>query len=221
MPKIAEYPRRTSDWLKSEPTRFTCETGVLASGQGKIDTGTVLGRIKVGAATAAAVAGGTGDGTLTVDATTPVLAGAQAGVYLVKCVEAAANGGRFEVNAPGGEVIGLVNVGETFAEQIKFAIADGAADFVVGDAFEVTVALGSEKYVVCDPTATDGSEKAVAITWRYHDVTSADRPDALLVVRDAEVAARELIWHANHNAASKDAALKQLAEARILARAAH
>ena len=47
--------------------------------------------VPVGAASVAAKSGGnTGTGTLTMDATTPILAFAIAGVYAVRCIEAAA-----------------------------------------------------------------------------------------------------------------------------------
>lgn len=91
------------------------------------------------AASAAKSGGNTGGGTLTLDATTPVLAGAKVGVYTVRCIAAATDSGTFRVTDPDGFVIGDVAVGATFANDIKFAIADGAPDFVVGDGFDITV----------------------------------------------------------------------------------
>lgn len=97
-----------------------------------------------GSAVSAAKSGGnTGGGSLTLDVTTPVLAGAKVGVYTVRCITAATDSGTFRVTDPDGFVIGDVAVGATFANDIKFAIADGAPDFVVGDGFDITVSANT------------------------------------------------------------------------------
>jgi hypothetical protein len=92
---------------------------------------------------AAPVAVGTGNGVMTLDATTPVLAGAKNGSYVVTCVTAATNGGTFLVEDPDGYVLGDVAVGATFADDIKFVIADGSTDFIVGDKFTIAVTTGA------------------------------------------------------------------------------
>lgn len=121
--------------------------------------GTLLGKILLGAATAAAKSGGnTGNGVFTIDATTPILANAKVGIYTVRCIAAATNGGTFRVTDPFGNVLGDIAVGGTFANQIKFAIADGSADFIVGDGFDITVAAGSGKYKAYDADNVDGSQ---------------------------------------------------------------
>jgi hypothetical protein len=148
---------------------------VIASGEGKLNAGTVLGRVDIGGAVAAAKASGnTGNGAITMDATTPVLAGAKQGVYAIRLVAAASNGGTFRVEDPDGNVLGDVAVGATFSDDIKFAIADGATDFVVGDGFDVTVAAGSKKFRAHDPAAKDGSQTPAGILFHTVDATSAD-----------------------------------------------
>jgi hypothetical protein len=133
----------------------------LLSGQ-NLTRGAVLGRISVGSATSAAKAGGnTGNGTLTMDVATPVRNGAKVGVYQVRFTVAAANNGTFIVRDPDGNQIGtVVMAGGTgaFDDDIRFAIADGASDFIVGDGFDITVAAGSGKYVLSVAAATDGSQ---------------------------------------------------------------
>lgn len=106
-------------------------------------TGTLSSALAGTAEVAAKSGGNTGNGVFTIDALTPVLAGAKVGVYTVRCIAAAANGGTFRVEDPDGIVLGDVAVGATFADDIKFAIADGSADFVVGDGFDVTVSGGT------------------------------------------------------------------------------
>lgn len=148
---------------------------IILLGSGVLAAGTVLGKIIKGAASAAAKTGGnTGDGTLTLDATTPILGYAIPGIYIVRCIAAATNGGTFRVTDPKGKVLGDVAVGATFANQIKFLIADGETDFAVGDGFDVTIAAGSGKYKPYDKDNVDGSEVAAIILAEDIDATSAD-----------------------------------------------
>src|SRR4051812_2597763 len=72
--------------------------------------GSMLGKITLGAATSAAKAGGnTGNGTLVLDVTTPILANANrtgAGVYTVRCTIAGTNSATFVVVDPLGVSLG-------------------------------------------------------------------------------------------------------------------
>ncbi len=144
----------------------------LLSGQNCV-RGTVLGKISLGTASETH-AGNTGNGAMILDVATPVLANARAGVYTVKCITAAANAGTFRVTDPLGRVLGDVAVAGTFADQIKFVIADGATDFIVGDTFLVTVAAGSGKYVKSLAAALDGSQEPDAILAEDTDASAAD-----------------------------------------------
>lgn len=211
------FPKVQHDWLAHElDPHLYRKAGTIKSGAGTIACGAVLGRIVTDAATSAAKSGGnTGDGTLTPDATTPVLAGAKAGIYTVRIVAAAANGGTFRVEDPDGYPIGDVAVGATFAEQIKFATADGGTDFVVGDGFDITVAAGSEKYVPVDFDANDGSSVAVAIALDACDATSADKEIGLLIGQ-AKIVPGQLTWPDGATTQQKAAALKQLATLHII-----
>lgn len=100
---------------------------------------------------------GTGNGALTMDPTTPTLAGAQAGVYKVVCIEGATDSGTFAVEDPNGVVLGSYVVGAAaFATQIKFTIADGSTDFTAGSYFPITVTAavpsnGLGSFSVTDP----------------------------------------------------------------------
>lgn len=205
------------DWLKHElDPQLHRRAGTIASGAGKVTTGTVLGKITAGDAAAAAKAGGnTGDGTLTLDATTPVLAGVKIGVYTVRCIEAAANGGTFEVQDPDGAVIGSVAVGDTWAEGVKFVIADGAADFVAGDGFDITVDDGSGKYVAIDFAANDGSQVAAAILIHGCDATAADAETAVLVGH-AQIVSSQLTWPVGATSGQKATALAELGDLGIV-----
>lgn len=187
---IQTESRHAGDFLISEAngTRSR-EQVVVASGAGVLVPGTLLGKVTVGAATTAFA--GTGNGAISMDATTPVLAGAKAGDYTATCVTAAANGGTFRVQDPDGYVLGDVAVGATFANDIKFVISDGATDFIVGDKFTITVAAGSGKYVAYADAALNGAGAAAGILYAKVDATSADA-DAVIIARDAEAVASYL-----------------------------
>lgn len=175
----------------------------------------VLGAVLAGAATPAAAAGNTGNGTIGA-VTTGV--GVKAGVYQLTCVEPATDGGVFSVEDPDGVALGVAEVGTEFTGGgLTFTIADGATDFVAGDAFTITVAEGSGKYVQLDLTATDGSEVAKGILYDAVDASSADAP-GVAHLRDCEVNAAELVWPDGITTNQKTAALAQLAELGIIAR---
>lgn len=203
--------------LESATGTYARERGTLALGTlGK--SGMVCGLIALGAASVAAKSGGnTGNGALTMDATTPVLSGAKSGVYTVRCITAATNGGTFRVEDPNGDVIGDVAVGATFSDDIKFAIADGATDFIVGDGFDITVAAGSGQYTPLDTTKGNGAEKAAAILFSNVDASAAAAP-AVFTVRATEVNDAELIWPDGISGGNKTAAIAALKEKGIIVR---
>lgn len=107
--------------------------------QGVGDHGGLLpGGVALSSASSAK-AGNTGNGTVT--ATPAVGAGAVEGRYTLVAIEPGANGGVFEFSNPEGQFIGTVNVGvaATIGGLGPFTIADGATDFVAGDAFYIDV----------------------------------------------------------------------------------
>lgn len=163
------------DALFANDGNIRSEKGTVPDGTDAMVRGTVMGKITLGDASAAADGGNTGNGTFTLDATTPILNGAKVGAYTVTCVAAASNGGTFRVEDPDGTVLGDVAVGSTFADDIKFAIADGGTDFVVGDKFTVTIAAGSGKIVPSLAAATDGSQVPHGIL--ANDTLAADGAD--------------------------------------------
>jgi hypothetical protein len=194
----------------------------IASGAGKLDAGTILGKLSIGAATTAAKSGGnTGNGTITMDASTPLLTGVKAGVYTVRCIAAATNSGTFRVEDPDGDVLGDVAVAATFADDVKFVIADGSTDFIVGDGFDITVAAGSGKYIPSLNAITAGkvgAETAIAILGYPVDATSAD-VDAVCVTSSAEVKKLMLIVDATVDDSTKrNAKIAQLRAVNIKAR---
>ncbi len=157
--------------------------------------GAVLGRI-AGAATPAAWAGNTGgSGTI---ASATVGAGVKEGTYKVMCVEPAANAGAFVVEDPDGNIVGRATVAVAFTGPVNFTITD-ATDFVVGDGFDIVVAVGT-KWKLSAAAATDGSQTPRGILAEDADATAAD-VECLIYVR-GDVAENALTLGAGHTLAS-------------------
>jgi len=150
--------------------------------------GTLLGKILLGAATSAAKTGGnTGDGTLTLDATTPILAYAKAGIFKVRVVRAAiaaigetspAMKAIAELKDPNGNVLETFDVpttpGITISNQVKFAMVEGGTPFALGDGFDITIAAGSGKYKAYDADNLDGSQYPELVLPEAVDSTGGD-----------------------------------------------
>lgn len=167
------------------------DDAVLVLGAGALTRGTVLGKITLGAATKAANGAGeaganTGNGTFTLDATTPILAGAKPGVYTVKVIRAAiaaigetspAMTALAELRDPDGNVLEIFDVltstGTTIANQIKFVMVEGATPYILGDGFKVTIAAGSGSLQTVNSANVDGSQYPYAILGEDADATSA------------------------------------------------
>lgn len=165
--------------------------------------GAVVGKITVGAGTAAAAAGNTGNGAISAITTG---ANAKPGLYKVMCIEPAANGGIFAVEDPDGIIVGRATVGAAFAGPIGFTISDGAADFIAGDAFDITVAAGSGKYKRAVVAATDGSQRPVGILVGDVDATAADK--AASIFRTGEFNEAALNFGAGHSVSTVRDALE-------------
>lgn len=205
-----------AEFLASEAEgTLSRETVTVLTGQ-VLKAGHVLGKVTVGAVSAAAASGNTGNGTI---GTLSAGAGAKPGVYQAICIEPAANGGTFNVEDPDGVSMGHAIVGSAFAGAIGFTISDGATDFVAGDRFLITVAEGSDKYKEYNPANTDGSQTAIALLLDNVDATAADQT-AVIIARQAEVNAGELVWFSGATDNQKSAGLAQLKAQTIIARPA-
>lgn len=204
--------RHTGEFLKTEANGHRSrENRTIASGSGRLQAGTVLGMILVGAVTALAAAGNTGNGTISAVTTRP---GVQAGAYSVEFTAAT----KFRVIDPDGEQVGTGQTGAAFAGPLGFTITAGATPFAAGDAFAITVAEGSKKLKPANPAAIDGS--AVAAEILYHGVdTSQGDVAAATIARDAEVYGARLEFDASvDQPAERAAMIAQLAKAGIIAR---
>lgn len=200
------------DWLKWESDRsFSRERVTILAGSGTarvLTAGMVVAKVTLGAGSAAAVGGNTGNGTI---GAITVTGAAKPGVYKAVCIEPATNAGKFTIEDPDGIIIGVATVAVAFsAGGLGFTIADGATDFVSGDAFDITVAAGSGKWVQLDLAGTNGSEDAAGIL--ISDVTAPNGTDAVgaVLVRNAVIVAKQLTWPAGATNNQKNAALALL-----------
>ena len=211
---------RISDVLlfeEGEEFNFVRDAITMVSGTAAAVPGQLLGKITLAGATETH-AGNTGNGAMTLDVTTPVLANATAGVYTVKCTAAATNSGTFRVFGPKGHVLGDVAVAATFADQIKFVIADGATDFIVGDTFLVTVAAGSGKFCKVTPAAVNGSQYCAGVLLSTTDASGADVVGFALVRGPAVLKTGGITYTAGMSATEKATALAELAALGITTR---
>ena len=213
---------KAGSWLKGEaesPPLHSREQITILAGSGAervLTSGMVLGEItKDIVSVGAAVAGNTGDGTM--GAVTEA-AGLKLGVYKVTFIEPATNLGSFIVEDPDGVNVGSGVVGSVFTGGgVSFTIADGATDFVAGDAFTITVSAGSGKLVQLTLAAFDGSEVAAGLL--LSDATAPDGTDkaAVAIVRDATINDQAIVWPAGASAGQKVTALAELKALGIIA----
>jgi hypothetical protein len=215
--------RHSGEFILSEAEgKRSRDNGVIALSQ-TVVPGAVLGATDVPAnvtSSAAADAGNTGNGAITLDGTAPVGASAQDGKYRAVCIAVATNSGTFAVFDPQGVEIGRVVVGATFNNQIKFVIADGATDFAVGDAFTISVGveMADKQYAVLNPTATDGTQIAAAIAIYGVTTDGSNTASIAILTNDAEVMGLTLTWPAGITAVQKATAIMQLRQLGIKVR---
>lgn len=226
VPDNATKPKTVSDVVKHETDPFTGRGAAkVLAGSGSVRAillGAVVALTTLGTPTVAAKAGGNAanTGALTLDVTTPLRPGAKVGVYTVRCIAAASNSGTFRVEDPDGNVLGDVAVGATFDDDVKFVIADGSQDFIVGEGFDITVpAATTAKIVAWSPTGAGGAEVPAGIAMA--DVTAADGADSvddlLFLKANALVDLGQLVWPDGVTSAQKAAALMALAARGITA----
>lgn len=214
MPTLTETLHAGNFIVSEAPGTRSRDAITVLSGQNLL-AGTVLGKVALGAATAAAVAGNT-SGAGSVGSVTVGL-GAKVGVYRLVCIEPASNAGKFTVEDPDGIVVGVATVAVAFSGGgLGFTISD-ATDFVSGDSFTITVAAGSGKYKKFDPANTDGSAVPCGVLFEDVDASAADAP-GVAVVRDAEILASSLVWFSGATSDDKTAAKAVLATLGIIAR---
>jgi hypothetical protein len=169
MPTVLTEGTYLNDLLKWEmENNQSREQVTILAGQDLV-MGSVIGKIKIGAVPTTGTAGtntGTGAcGSVTGGAKTKV------GVYALRCVGVAANGGIFSVRDPDGEALPDAVMGTYTNPAINFTLTDGATDFALGDSFTITVPAGSEKVRELNLSGIDGAQDAYGILTAAADTT--------------------------------------------------
>jgi hypothetical protein len=185
------------DSLIGGPFPVVTKLATIKASAGNLSRAQVLGKITKGAVTKSFT--GTGNGTLTLDATEPRLTGSKAGTYKVVFTGATA----YKVLDPDGNIIGIETALGTFANQIKFVLAAGATAFVAGDAFSIVIAAGNGDYAAFDSSAVDGTEAPSAVLLEDADTSTAEQYAS--VALSGEFVSDELIFS---NAADSFAAIE-------------
>lgn len=214
--------RHAGEFILTEAEGRRSRDNVLIAISQTIVPGAILGAAPVVASETSSVIVGTntGNGVLTL-ANPATSQQAVDGDYLLTCTAAAANAGTFSVQTPDGREIGPMTVAVAFNKEIKFTLADGATDFVVGDSFKIRVGIestGDYQFGALDPTATNGMQNAAAIAI-YGAVTDASTTVQIAALtNDSEVIGPALTWPAGITAAQKAEAILQLRKAGIKVR---
>lgn len=206
---------RNGGFLISELDDFRSRiSAILNSGQ-NLFTGTVLGRLLTLPANGTAVAGNTGNGTVTVGAA--VGKSTIIGQYLLVCVAASANAGTFNLYDPMGNHVRQITVGggATVSPHLTITIADGGTDFVVGDSFTIDVTGGD--FTQLSTAATTGAQIPAGILWHDTDASGGDTA-CVVIYKEAAVDTGDLVWPAGISQANKDAAIQSLFRAGIVLR---
>lgn len=198
----------------------SAEQITLAATAVALPSGTMLGRVARGdqAVAAAANAGNTGNGVFAAAPTAD--AGVAPGDYTLTVIDPAENGGTIQVARPDGTEDGIARIGVAYNGSVNFTLNDGAADFVAGDGFKITVsyAAGSGQFKPIDPAAIDGTQNFAAILWEGRPISAATQR-AVGVVRGPVVVNGRLITYVTaHNDAQKAAVEAQAAAAGVIIR---
>jgi hypothetical protein len=165
-----EVTAATDNLFAGTPGQYPEIPVEIAAGEGALKRGTVLGKITKGAISIVAKTGNTGNG---LPGAITIGQMAQPGEYTLKCITAASNAGTFAVYDPQGRRMADLTANVDYDNgHFKVRIADGSADFAVGDTFTVTVAAGSGKYRAYDDDNTDGTDIARVILGRDIDATT-------------------------------------------------
>lgn len=220
MVTLTEGIYATESLISEAPGDRSREAIVVKSGQ-NLSACAVIATIVSGTVASAAKSGGnTGNGTFTLDGTTPLQLGAKLGIYTLRCIAAAANNGTFRLEDPDGLVLGdfvMSGGAATISEQIKGALADGSTDFVVGDGFDITVSAIVEKEAEYNPAGTDGSQIATGILYGAVNATSADTR-GVAFKRDCEHNGDIIVWKSGLNATQKAKGVSDLKRRGIIIR---
>jgi hypothetical protein len=191
------------DIVRLELPNYQSRKRVTIDAGANLLAGTILS-VTEATGTPAAFAGNTGSsGTI---ASVAVAAGAQLGVYKVVIIEPASNAGKFTVEDPDGNMIGVGTVAVEFVGGgLTFTVTD-ATDFVAGDGFTITVTAAKWAKAVYAAAALDNVDAAILL--EDAAAASADVTNVAVLYKDAQVDITRMIYDSSADDAAKKAALR-------------
>ncbi|MCZ8103985.1 MAG: head decoration protein [Burkholderiales bacterium] len=207
------------EFIMSEAAWHRSRDAVKIAASQTIAPGNLLGGKAVAAdITTAQSRSGTGNGVLTF-ASPAASSLVKTGRYTVTMTGSGATAA-FQVEDPEGVIIGNGAVGTAFDKEVKFTIADGAADFAAGD--QIFLEIGVEpldfEHVPFNPAGTDGSQNIRGIAC-YGAVTGVGEVKKITALtRDAEVNGKMLNLPAGITAAQTAKAYADLAKLGVIVR---
>lgn len=103
-------------------------------------------------------------------------AGAQEGTWTIEITAASSNAGKFKVVRPDGTLDGVGTVAVAYNGGINGTLADGSADWVVGDLIPIVVSYSDTtlSYKKSLAAATDGSQTPAFILAQDADASDGD-----------------------------------------------
>src|SRR5438128_11443402 len=171
--------KHTAEFMISEAAGHRSREAVTVLSGQNLSAGAVLGRKLVSPTIGAAAALGTNVGNGAFGSVTAGANGAiQRGTYKVSFIEPATNLGAFVVYDPNGQYLGDGVVGSAFDNEITFTIADGATDFVSGDAFSIAVTGGTYQVTEYNRANTAGRQPPSGVLYENVDASSAAKAGA-------------------------------------------
>lgn len=203
---VQEEKAKAGEFLMSEASRTRSRQKATLAANQSLRPGTLVAAILAGAAAAAATAaaGNTGNGAfgpITVSADAPL------GVWRVVITGEGADAGQFLVERPDGVQDGAGKVGVAYDGGVGFTLADGATDFVVGDAFEIDVSQGDAESQV---EAWAIGKRAVGLSWDWAETGAGETKEIVFIDGDAEVNGHLLDYPAGSTLSEKVEAREQL-----------
>lgn len=211
--------RHPGEFIMTEgPNQYSRDNLIIAESQ-SFEPGSLLIRVAIPLGVATLVtpaAGNVGNGVLTL-ASPAVSSSVKEGRYTLTITSPVANAGGFQVEGPDGKVIGTGTVGAAFNKAVKFTLADGATDFVVGDQIHIDVDASNLgfQHKAWNPNGPDAGEKPIAIAI-YGAVTGVgETKEISAITRLAEINHNCVAWPAGATPAQISAALDALASSGI------
>ena len=188
----------SAQWLVTQPV-------TVLSGQ-NVKRGEVMARLLrlIGAMTADG--GNTGNGA---PGTATLGKNAIIGTYLITCVQAVTDAGRFEVKDPNGNrLLDLVVAVAYVTSHFNVTLADGSTDFAVGDFFTIAVTAGNKKSKILKSGDVDGAATVHGVMANDVDATSGD--EVGIIYNTGEFNANALIFDGSDTFADFESEMRQL-----------